>query len=123
MVLAATRGTAVTPEAQAGFNRARQRGAITLEEIVDLASNSPIDMDEARELSGAANIELTDNGGDPWEHLERLADHGPNALRQTREGPADADELAAGDSATLYLGEISRTPLLTAEEEIQLAQE
>ncbi len=48
--------------------------------------------------------------------MEKLADEGPEAFRTERQGPATADELEPGNSASLYLREISRTPLLTAEE-------
>jgi len=113
----------VKTEAREAIDAAQERGWITLEQLMDLASNSPVDTDEARELAHSAGIELGPPEGDPWEHLERLSDEGPSAFHETREGPAAAEELGAGDPATLYLGEISRTPLLTAEEEIQLAQE
>src|SRR5262249_31355221 len=75
------------------------------------------------ELARQAGIELVASDGDPWEQLERLAEEGPDAFRETREGPAAAEELGAGDTATVYLGEISRTPLLTAAEGVQVGQE
>jgi RNA polymerase primary sigma factor len=102
---------------------ARRRGWITLEELIELASHSPADPDEAKQLALEAGIQLVDDDGDAWEPLERLANEGPSALRETREGPAAADAIAASDPATLYLGEISRSPLLTADEEIALAQQ
>jgi RNA polymerase primary sigma factor len=102
---------------------ARERGSITLEQLMELASGSPVNLDEARELAHEVGIELNEGNGDPWEHLERFADEGPEAFRETREGPAPAQEVVLGDPATMYLGEISRTPLLTADEEVQLAQE
>jgi RNA polymerase primary sigma factor len=108
---------------QAALAEARERGSITLENIFDLSSGSPVDLDEAADLAHQSGIELVQRDGDPWDHIERLAEEGPEAFRETREGPAQAEELTAGDPATLYLGEISRTPLLTAEQEIQLAQD
>ena len=107
---------------RAALQAARERGSITLEEILQLASGSPVDLDEAAELAEQAGIKLVAQEGDPWEQIGRLADEGPGAFRETREGPAPADEIGGGDPATLYLGEISRTPLLSAEEEVQLAQ-
>jgi RNA polymerase primary sigma factor len=111
------------PAMSSPIEAAQQRGWITLEHLIDLASHSPVDTHEARELARQAGIDLVEGEGDPWEHIERLADEGPGAFRETREGPAAAEELGPGDPATLYLGEISRTRLLTADEEIQLAQE
>jgi RNA polymerase primary sigma factor len=102
---------------------ARARGSITLEQIIALASSSPIDLDEAKALAHALGVELIERGGDPWEHLERFADEGVDAFRETREGPAPAEDVGLGDPATMYMGEISRTSLLTAEDEIRLAQE
>jgi RNA polymerase primary sigma factor len=106
----------------ADLDEARQHGAISLAEIFEMASGSPVDLDEARDLASQAGIELVDSDGDPWEQISRLADEGPDAFRETREGPAPAEEVSAGDPATLYLGEISRTALLTHDEEIELAQ-
>jgi RNA polymerase primary sigma factor len=101
---------------------ARERGWITLDEVMRAASDSPVDTDEARELVSEAGIDLVDRGGDAWEDLETLAETGPSAFVQTRETPPPAEELAPDSPAALYLREISQTPLLTAEEEIDLAQ-
>src|SRR5207302_9569095 len=61
---------------------------------------------------------------DPWEDVHTLANDGPDAFREPiREGPAAGADLAAEDPSTFYLREISRTPLLTADEEVALAQQ
>jgi RNA polymerase primary sigma factor len=105
------------------IDAARERGWITLDELMRLASGSPVDMDEATDLAREAGIELVDAQGDDWEDMARFADEGPGAFSVTTEGPAVTEELMAGGPAALYLREISKNPLLTAEEEVQLAQE
>jgi len=114
---------AVNDSNAASLAEARERGSITLERVMELASGSPVDLDEAGELAREVGIDLVERDGEPWDQLERFADEGPDAFRETREGPAPAEEVGLGDPATMYLGEISRTPLLTAEQEVQLAQE
>jgi RNA polymerase primary sigma factor len=102
---------------------ARNRGWTTLEELMKLASGSPVDVDEAVDLAQDAGFQLVERGGDAWEDLGRLADEGPSAFSVVTEAPPPVDEFMPGGPAALYLREISQNPLLTAEEEVQLAQE
>jgi RNA polymerase primary sigma factor len=108
---------------EAALDEARERGWITLDELMHLASGSPVDLDDARDLTHAAGIELVETDGDPWEEMHALAEEGPSAFSPERPAPAFVDEPGGSDAATLYLREISQTPLLTAEEEVQLAKE
>ena len=108
---------------RAMLEAARQRGWITLEELLSLASGSPVDLDEATDLARETGIELVRGGDESWDDLGRLADEGPGAFSAVPEGPPPVEELMPGGPAALYLREISQTPLLTAEEEVQLAQE
>jgi RNA polymerase primary sigma factor len=102
---------------------ARDRGWTTLEELMKLASGSPVDVDEAVDLAQDAGFQLVERGGDAWEDLGRLADEGPSAFSVVAEAPPPIDEFMPGGPAALYLREISQNPLLTAEEEVQLAKE
>jgi len=115
------------------LDAAKDRGWITLDEIMQLASGSPVDADEALHVTREAGIGLagdSDNThADPWSDLGTLADNGPSAfLPGARDDPsardeeAATDELMAGGPASLYLREISRARLLTAEEEVTLAK-
>jgi RNA polymerase primary sigma factor len=111
----------------AALQAARDRGWITLDEIMQLASGSPVDADEAIHVTREAGIGLAADGddphADPWADLGTLADEGPSAfLPGSRDEEAATDELMAGGPASLYLREISRARLLTAEEEVTLAQ-
>jgi RNA polymerase primary sigma factor len=101
------------------------RGWITLEEILELASGSPVDLDEATSLGRHAGIKLIDGDGetDVWQSIEKLADEGQAPfVEPTRAVAAAGDELAIGDPTSLYFREISRLPLLTASEEVMLAK-
>jgi RNA polymerase primary sigma factor len=100
-----------------------ERGWLTLEELMQLTAHSPVDAEETMDLARSAGIDVVDRAGDPWDDIHTLAEEGPEAFRErVREGPATGEELAAEDPGTFYLHEISRTPLLTAEEEVELAQ-
>jgi RNA polymerase primary sigma factor len=107
---------------------ARERGSITLDEILRLASGSPVDLDEAIHVTREAGVGLAedddDSSADPWTDISTLADEGPAAFHPSpRDEEAATDELMAGGPASLYLREISRARLLTAEEEVELAQQ
>ena len=108
---------------------AKERGSITLHEIMHLASGSPVDLDEAIHVTREAGIDLADDGNsanaaDPWSDITTLAGEGASAFHPSaRDEEAATDELMAGGPASLYLREISRARLLTAEEEVELAQQ
>ena len=101
---------------------AQQRGWISLEEIMDLAARSPIDLDEATKLVRDSGMDLVESGSDPWEDLALLADEGPSAFAVSPT-PTPAEELAPDSPAALYLREISQRPLLTADQEVELAKQ
>ena len=109
---------------RAELQRLLQRGYITLDELIRLAEGSPADIDEATQLARDAGIDVVDdNDHDAWEDLETLAEEGPEAFTTVREAPATAEDLGADSAAALYLREIRRTPLLSAEEEVSLAKQ
>src|SRR5206468_97162 len=66
---------------------ARSRGWITLDELLAVSSDSPIDPDRARELARDAGIQLIERETDPWEELHKLAVEGTSTLRPEVEEP------------------------------------
>jgi RNA polymerase primary sigma factor len=103
---------------------ARERGWITLAELIQLGSHSPARSEETARLAHAAGIELVDEEhGDAWQGLGTLAQEGPAAFASAAEAPPTEEAHAPREPADLYLREISQTPLLTPDEEITLAQQ
>jgi RNA polymerase primary sigma factor len=103
---------------------ARARGWITLGEIIKLASHSPVDTDEAIDIAREVGIQVDDHGDEPaWDDLSTLAEESPGAFTAGARRAPPAEELGADSPAAIYIREINRTPLLTADEEIRLAQE
>jgi hypothetical protein len=60
---------------------ARNRGWTTLEELMKLASGSPVDVDEAVDLAQDAGFQLVERGGDAWEDLGRRLTRAPAPFR------------------------------------------
>jgi RNA polymerase primary sigma factor len=105
------------------LDAARARGRITLAEIMMLASGSPVDTDEAIDIAREVGIEVDDGDERGWEDISTLAEEGARAFTAERGRAPAIEELGPDSLAGLYIREINRTPLLTADEEIQLAQE
>jgi len=104
---------------------ARERGWITLDEIMHPASGSPVDAGKAVHVAREAGIDLVEDSGErPWDDLQTPTEEGPGAFAPTaQDDDAQTSALFGGDSASLYLHEISHTRLLTAEEEVTLAKQ
>ena len=107
---------------------ARERGYVTLEDVVRVAVDEPVDLEDIRESLEEAGFELVEAEDDddtarPLGLGASSVSHGGEAVEEEevvigahilRAAALEAEELMPDTPAAIYLRDISRVPLLTA---------
>jgi RNA polymerase primary sigma factor len=114
---------------------ARERGFVTLVDVVRVAVDQPVDLDDIRDTLEEAGFELVeaedeDDTAKPLSWAASTAAQ-PSVVEEEvvigahiiRAAALEAEEMMPDTPAAIYLRDISRVPLLTAAEEVMLAQQ
>ncbi|MBA2447752.1 MAG: sigma-70 family RNA polymerase sigma factor [Chloroflexi bacterium] len=115
----------------------RERGFVTLADVAGVVLDGPIDLDEIRDKLEEAGFELLDadetddeetprplawSGGSGLGAAELAVDEPEPGAATRRAAALEAEQILPDTPAAIYLRDISRLPLLTAEQEVELAR-
>jgi RNA polymerase primary sigma factor len=116
------------------LERAREHGSLTLWDAVAASTNSPVDLDDVGGLLSEAGFRLDDSDGEASNWVREPLPDEDEDLRDEAEAEIEEDvdtlptrffqpsDYLPETPAAIYLRDISQVPLLTAEEEVDLAR-
>ncbi len=103
----------------------RQKGIITLDDILGFFPEAEKDVDQLEEIYTAlasAGIQYTEESADDDSEDMDLSDIDEEDDNDSLQLSDDLSNIDTDDTIGLYLKEVSRVPLLSADEEVELAQ-
>jgi RNA polymerase primary sigma factor len=107
------------------LDEAQEQGYITLDEILETFPEAEDDLAQLEDLFAY----LYDEGIDVYDNNEEEAEEDSAKAKERAGGNGDGNggfdlsDIAADDTISLYFREMSQTPLLTREEEVELAKQ